>query len=772
MAGSITSQPPPAQTPSLSSLSLSVQQHNLSNDPIDLTGDSDDEEHYVSPRMQKRMRVDEQSPRNGSVFASRSPSRPAVSSSSTPTYNSTLTHAGHTFDMNPSIFTSPHPLRQPPDISEMYKPPFAGPSNSSAFFPPRLSSNHLAVNVLPTAHHASSKPSTTNVIDLTGSPSPPPQQYHFQNGNHLPPDLDARTAICIGQLSATALVLYPIPYIIQEPGMSEHPWVPVRLQRDPNPKKIEGSETIHIKIPSHVPVNDVCDSFGVVEHKVATSLGGLLGKGLIRIEAKVRRGPANLPILPLQMMVYTPKGNISAVGPFMLQNGLLLDHPTPPYDLRKYHPFYYFNPHNPPVGGHNRMSVYPTNNVSRWTNSQVSAKSVEVQRSQIDEVFKSIKGGDQLAETEAGIPFMPTIWCTAFNERTSYVGPEIAAKLYPHQKKALTFLLEREREKMDESGNFSSLWKRHRKPTDGQEYWVHAVTQTENFEEPQEAKGAILADDMGLGKTITCVSLIAATLQSAKVFSSNPIDKVDAVLSDPDSASFSGSVWGMPDPAASSAKAKAKAQRMQERLASEFVRASRIKTKSRATLIICPLSTVANWEDQFREHWKGEVHVFGGAGGQSSSNSCPTPTAGCSSTSGSSSYMLSPLGDAQQNCQVGRVREGTPLRVYVYHGNARRPDPTFLADFDAVLTTYATLASEYSKQTRSVASVEAEEEEEDSDADSAGGIEIDEHGNQTLRLPKPKKGTKRKKPIVLHANEATSALQSIHWFRVVLDEAQ
>lgn len=59
-------------------------------------------------------------------------------------------------------------------------------------------------------------------------------------------------------------------------------------------------------------------------------------------------------------------------------------------------------------------------------------------------------------------------------------------------------MLEREREKLDESGNFSSLWKRHRKAMDGREYWVHAVTQSETFEEPQEAKGAILADDVNV----------------------------------------------------------------------------------------------------------------------------------------------------------------------------------------------------------------------------------------------------------------------------------
>lgn len=107
-------------------------------------------------------------------------------------------------------------------------------------------------------------------------------------------------------------------------------------------------------------------------------------------------------------MIYTPKGNIPVVGPFMLQNGLLLDHPSPPYDLRKYNPFYYHNPHNPPPGGHNQIlhagnrTGYLPNNASRWTASQVSAKSVEVQRSQVDEVFKSIKAGDQLHETEAG----------------------------------------------------------------------------------------------------------------------------------------------------------------------------------------------------------------------------------------------------------------------------------------------------------------------------------------------------------------------------------
>jgi SWI/SNF-related matrix-associated actin-dependent regulator of chromatin subfamily A3 len=272
---------------------------------------------------------------------------------------------------------------------------------------------------------------------------------------------------------------------------------------------------------------------------------------------------------------------------------------------------------------------------------------------------------------------------------------------------------------------------------------------------------------MGLGKTIACVSLIASTLSSAQDFSASPQD----IPSPPpnveplDASHFAGSVWRMPTPeSGSSQKAKAKLARNHDKLEAVYVRASRIKAKSRATLVICPLSTVSNWEDQFREHWRGEVSVFGGSGG-----TClpPTPSQSSSLSGGG--------GDSQPDVKFARVRQGTPLRVYVYHGNARRPDPTFLADFDAVITTYATLASEFSKQNRSAASPDDEEDEGNS-SEGIGGVDIDEHGNQVLRLPKTKKGVlKRKKSTILGTNgtsETASPLQSIHWFRVILDEAQ
>ncbi|KAF5384824.1 hypothetical protein D9615_001374 [Tricholomella constricta] len=722
---------------------------------IDLTQEEDDpNDHYSSQHYSKRARMDRSpsrsdSPNGQGAFHSQSMPLPAHSSPST-------SHASN---------------------HAIYRPAFAGPSS---FFVPRHALTpptppHIPSSFAPPASprpptHASS---SRQVIDLTGSPSPPPSLQPKQSitptlpsTSNLPPELSPKTPVCIGQLTVTALVLYPVPYLRPQDPSSESEWALVRLQYEHNPHKPGGSETIHIKAPHTRGLNGEPisgDAFGVVEQKVATAIGPMLGKGLIRVDAKVRKGPPNLPILPLQMLVYTPKGNIPVVGNYLRQCGLLLDHPTLPFDPNRLANYHYHNPHDPPLGGHNRAIMASNrigygpagNNNSRWTTPTMTGKSVEVQRSQVDELFKSLKDGDELIETEP--------------------APEVATRLYPHQKKALTFLLERERERPGADGKFSSLWQFRTNSLSHRVSWFHIVTQKEIFEEPIETKGAILADDnslqMGLGKTITCVSLIAATLASSKAFAAAPLE----ILAPPprscdtvDASHFAGSVWGMPSPdAGMSQKEKAKNSKTLDKLEAEYARASRIKAKSRATLIICPLSTVSNWEDQFREHWKGEVTVFGGSGG-----TCipPTPSQSISQLSLSLTSMDV---DPEVKPPV-RVRSGTPLRVYIYHGNARRPDPAFLADFDAVITTFATLASEFSKQNRCVASAE-DDEDEGGSSDGAGGVDVDEQGNQVLRLPKAKKGSlKRKKSAALVGNgsgEAASALQSIHWFRVVLDEA-
>jgi hypothetical protein len=42
----------------------------------------------------------------------------------------------------------------------------------------------------------------------------------------------------------------------------------------------------------------------------------------------------------------------------------------------------------------------PGGNSSRWSTPTISGKTVEVQRAQVDELFKNLRGGEELEETE------------------------------------------------------------------------------------------------------------------------------------------------------------------------------------------------------------------------------------------------------------------------------------------------------------------------------------------------------------------------------------
>ncbi|KAJ3535904.1 hypothetical protein NM688_g6913 [Phlebia brevispora] len=775
--------------------------------PIDLTLDDDDGDCSSCDRKYKRAcsstrsfnaTCDPPSASSPARFSYQTGLSPAMSSSSLQPDNRPPSSTLYSSPYNAS-----HAQMHNGDTSNIQLPPipaFHGPSNPAAFFksssvtpvPPALapashSQDGSSAIILPQPqqppqylqgppHEASRQ-----VIDLTNSPSPPPAMHRpppqVAQGA-LPQNLPPKTPVCIGQIPATALVLYPIGYLLPQPGMNmpDMDWAPVRLSYEHNAQAKPGcTETIHIRTPNSTsPSGDVVpgEGFAVVEQKAASVLGPMLGKGLIRLDGRVRRGMPNLPIIPLTLLVYTPKGNITVVGNYLHQNGLFLDHPTLSTDVQRIRTQYYYNPHNPPPGGHRAALLANArpgpgymgpggSNTPRW--NTVSGKSVEVQRSQVDELFKSLRDGEELLETEP--------------------PPEIATTLYPHQKKALTFMLERERELLGFGNKFSSLWQQRHNPLSGQISWYHLVTQREVFEEPHEAKGSILADDMGLGKTISCVALLAATLESAQKFAATPLETPvpppRSLSAEPglSASHFAGSVWGMPQSGPSeptTAKGK-KAARDLDKLEAEYVRACRIKTRSRATLIVCPLSTVVNWEDQFREHWRGEVTVVGGAGGTCvpitqpvSQQLSPSPW----STPTSTPADVKDVKPAVVKAVAGRVREGRPLRVYVYHGNSRRPDPAFLADFDAVITTYSTLAVEFSKQSKSAAGGDEEEEDEDGNS-SDGYVEIDERGNPVIKLPKQKKaGKKRKKNgACTPGTEISSPLQSVYWFRVVLDEA-
>ncbi|CAE6447713.1 unnamed protein product [Rhizoctonia solani] len=756
---------------------------------IDLTGE---DEWAGQERESKRQRTSTLPSQPGSQVATVSaPVTPAPSGPSTPTNGAQAQAQAPTWTQAGTGYPQWYGQYPPPGT-----PAYPSPYGYYPGYP------------LPGAYPPPTTTQTTwsgvqnNAIDLTGTPSPPAAPTASTSTSAAPvtststststpsaSKVESRTVMCIGELSVTALILYPIRYLAPSntasdatPATSTMPATcMVKLRYDASKKRIgsmvgtsSNDQTINIASPttSAGPGED----FGVVDQKAANVLAPLMERGLIRQEARVVKGSENPSILPLKILLFTPKGNIPTISQHLSGQSLYLEHPCIPYnpaDHRDSPP--YENPHNPPPGGY-RMRTNPGSSApGRWNHSTTATgTSVEVQRSQVDEVFKSLMSGDDLDQTEAGV--------------------NVVTQLYPHQKEALTFLLEREKELKAPKSRAASLWTT-RKDSKGRTTWYNIVTQKETRKEPTECKGAILADDMGLGKTISVVSLIARTLDSARSYGGaslhtpapKPIPVAPAAPAAPFTAAhFAGSVWGMPSITPSSSNSKLSTptpapdpnkDKAKSRAALEDAqRAARLKTTSRATLIVCPLSTVANWEDQFKDHWGGEVVIVGGSPGGQVMPAQPMP---------GGQPGFAPHAVISGSSHTGAER----IRVYVYHGPSRRPDPAYLADFDAVITTYSTLAVEYSRQVKSLEPIRAaqaqarqeEEEDEDeedgnaSDSASSDGIEeTDQYGEViSSARKKVKKGVKRKKPGAMFTvgPEATSPLQSVNWFRIVLDEA-
>lgn len=297
----------------------------------------------------------------------------------------------------------------------------------------------------------------------------------------------------------------------------------------------------------------------------------------------------------------------------------------------------------------------------------------------------------------------------------------------------------------------------------------------------------LVSFQMGLGKTLSIVSLIASTLPSARKFAqgstkdepsesgsdgSDSDDEEDNV----DISSFSRYIPDMPVGDASSKKRKRDtgfkftAQKIAK--LERKGRLDRLRLKSRATLLICPLSTVSNWEEQIRDHWRGKVHVVGAAAEKGKKTDKPMPEKG-------------------------------DLKIYIYHGNSRKNDLDFLADFDVVITTFSVLQTEYSKQIKTaegektylqscpvaaaassaatpIASDYSAEDHDvmDLDGNGASRHERPELRAERLSLQRGSADSKKRKNGDMDlfgkktANEVVSPLQAVEWFRVVLDEAQ
>ncbi|KAI8896747.1 SNF2 family N-terminal domain-containing protein [Globomyces pollinis-pini] len=179
----------------------------------------------------------------------------------------------------------------------------------------------------------------------------------------------------------------------------------------------------------------------------------------------------------------------------------------------------------------------------------------------------------------------------------------LESKLFKYQRQALFWMMQREHDSADGTVLF---WRQEGLA------WINTLTDSRQSNKPDSVKGGILADDMGLGKTIQIISII---------LKGEPINQTTGKFQSSRDVPLVRDPFGfVPDNQLPNSEPKYRPKKL---------------LPSKSTLIVCPLSTVHNWEDQILSHSKPDT-----------------------------------------------------LRVLIYHGPNRTNDSSVLAKYDVVITTY------------------------------------------------------------------------------------
>lgn len=301
----------------------------------------------------------------------------------------------------------------------------------------------------------------------------------------------------------------------------------------------------------------------------------------------------------LDLNLYGPKKHALSIGKHLSQRKIWLR--TPLFveaGVELYNPHAIRPP--PSIPSRNVISNIPTT-----YRQQRPVRTTEEIRNDVIGMFDSLKRSENLPE----------------------MNPNhlITTELLKHQKQGLYFMAHKEKLTSDDDGHVNnvSLWKEV--CSAGREkVYVNVITGQEEHEAPPQLFGGILADMMGLGKTLLSLSLIAYTLDKE------------------------AQEWAKLEPPIFSKNSKKNFTYVRKgKTVVSMIEPTPLLLNAKTTLLVSPLSTIANWEDQIKQHLKPNS-----------------------------------------------------LSYYIYHGANRLRDPVKLAEYDLVITTYGSVASEFNHRVK------------------------------------------------------------------------
>ncbi|KAJ4351061.1 hypothetical protein N0V95_004165 [Ascochyta clinopodiicola] len=405
----------------------------------------------------------------------------------------------------------------------------------------------------------SSQFSGSSALDLNKNghtPIPPPPQVDLTMSDDDEVEVvqdNMSQMICIGKVEQAYIMMHTVPFPDTKKYVGNHG----ALGRIKVAFRRAGQRT-----NLTILVTDAAGKeFGKVDNKTAQAIVPLIdaakSSGMMWMAwTDPRKRQNNEPITPgashhrliaMTLQLYCPRKNAHGIGKYLKNKNAKLTRPM--WELNKYD---YFNPQTQETAAKDpqHLTLDPNRDpnahafASSTPTSNYLVRSLNEIREDVQNVFDTVVGSSE------EVPM---------REPSSHIKTE----LYPHQKQALYFMWNREQERTgEESDGSDPLWK-PRYLDNGRKKFIHVITGQEVEVKPKSCRGGILADEMGLGKTLSVLSLVAddASIKDGRDF------------------------------AAMKPQRNADPETIQPII------------NSRATLLICPLSTMTNWKEQMKDHF-------------------------------------------------------------------------------------------------------------------------------------------------------------------------